>query len=280
MNLVGKLIVLFAVSLLSQLAMADFDSATSESVRAAMSAEHRTDAERARDQYRRPYETLEFLGFRNDMTVVEIWPGGGWYTKILGPSLQENGTFYAAIFDSNGPYAYQRRSNGQLLSMFGQSPELYSNAVVTEFSLPFGLAIAPPESADMVVTFRNLHNWVTDTTDLGTKATVAFDAAFLALKPGGILGVVDHQWDDAENEDPQAGNGYISVERTVAMAEAAGFVLVDQSPLLSNPQDTKDHPRGVWTLPPSLALGDENRDYYESIGESDRFLLKFERPAN
>mgnify|MGYP002637368367 FL=1 len=278
MNLVSKLVCFLLSVVLAGAASAEFDESTQQKVLTAISGEHRSSEERHRDQFRKPYETLEFLGLREDMTVVEMWPGGGWYTKILAPVLWENGAFYAAAFDSNGPYAYQRRSNGQLLSMFGNAPDIYGEAILTEFSLPFGLDIAPPASADMVLTFRNLHNWVTDTSDLGTSATLAFDAAFRALKPGGVLGVVDHKWDDAENEDVQAGSGYISVERTRRLAESAGFVLAEQSSLLSNPKDTKNHPEGVWTLPPSYALGDEDRATYEAIGESDRFLLKFQKP--
>lgn len=244
----------------------------------AINGDHRSAENRARDIYRKPAEVLDFLGFRDDMTVVEVWPGGGWYTEILAPALKENGTFYAAAFEINGRHNWERRSTGRLLEKLGDNPDQYSEVIVTEFGFPYSLDIAPAESADMVLTFRNVHNWVADYYDSGRYIDVAFSAMYRALKPGGILGIVDHQWDDASNEDPNASNGYLSVERTVAWAEAAGFELVEESQLLHNPADTKDHPEGVWTLPPGYALGDEDRQKYEAIGESDRYLLKFRKP--
>ncbi len=260
-------------------AQAAMDAQTRADLKAAIAGEHRSADNRARDAYRKPMETLDFLGFRSDMTVVEIWPGSGWYSEILGPALKDRGQLYAAQFSLNPPYGYQRRAFGKFLGKLGEQPDLYRTVRITHLDIPYDLHIAPPGVADMVLTFRNVHNWVMQSYGGGKNAHLVFDAMFRALKPGGILGIVDHRWPDPATEDPLAGNGYISAERTIAMAEAAGFRLAGRSEILANPRDTHEHPRGVWTLPPSLALGDEKRDHYLSIGESDRFLLKFVKPA-
>lgn len=259
---------------------AAFDDTTRTLLATAISGEHRSDANKARDIYRKPFETLEFLGLRSDMTVVEIWPGAGWYSEILAPVLKDNGQFYAAQYDPNGPYGYQRRGLGAYLTKLGTNPDLYRRVTITKFDLPYALRIAPSASADMVLTFRNVHNWVMELYGSGAYANLAFQATFDALKPGGVLGIVDHNWDDISNEDPLAANGYISKARTIELAEKAGFEFVSESSILHNDKDTKDYESGVWTLPPSYALGDEGRDRYTAIGESDRFLLKFIKPEN
>ena len=260
-------------------ARADMDSHTRSLVEAAIDGAHRSAGNRARDPYRKPLETLDFLGLNARMTVVEIWPGAGWYSEILAPVLKDEGVFYAAQFDPNGPYGYQRRGLGAFLTRLGSTPDLYRQVIVTTFDPPYHLEIAPAGSADMVLTFRNVHNLVMDLYGGGRYADLAFQAMFDALKPGGVLGVVDHEWDDETTEDPLSANGYISRARTIALAEAVGFELAGASEVLKNPKDSKDHPAGVWTLPPSFALGDEERAKYEAIGESDRFLLKFVKPA-
>lgn len=254
------------------------DKDTAQKIDAAMAGVWRSDADRARDPYRKPRQVLSFLGFRSDMTVVEMWPGGGWYSKILAPALNDNGQFYAAGFDSNGEFGFQRRGNGALLQLMGENPDQFRNTIITEFDIPHKLAFAPKGSADMVLTFRNVHNWVSEMFAGGKYPDLAFLAMYDALKPGGVLGVVDHRWPDANNEDPVSKNGYVSVERTIALAQSAGFELVDQSDLLANPKDTHDHPRGVWTLPPTFALGEQDQAKYAAIGESDRYLLKFVKP--
>lgn len=273
------LLIIVLLSLSPAAADATMNPETRASVEAAIAGEHRTDANRARDRYRKPLETLDFLGFDRTMTVVEIWPGVGWYTEILAPVLQNEGLFYAAQYSPNGPYGYQRRGLGAFLSKLGGTPDLYRDVVVTEFDLPYSLEIAPRGSADMVLTFRNVHNFTMDLYDGGAHARLGFQAMFDALKPGGVLGVVDHEWDDPDNEDPLSANGYISRARTVALAEAAGFELAGASEILKNPKDTKDYAPGVWALPPSFVLGDEDRERYAAIGESDRFLLKFVKPG-
>ena len=244
------------------------DPATSAALDAALAGEHRSDANRARDQYRRPKETLAFFGFRPDMTVVEISPGGGWYTEVLAPALRDGGTLYAAHSDANGS-DFGRRSLGGFLRKLGENGDVYDQVVVT--SSP----IAPPGSADLVVTFRNVHNWL----DPESDATSRFADMFEALKPGGVLGVVDHRWPDAATEDPAAGNGYVSEDRVIRLVEAAGFEFEARSDHNRNPKDTHDHPNGVWTLPPGLDIDDAQKDKFRAIGESDRMVLRFRKPA-
>lgn len=248
------------------------DADTAKALDAAIAGTHRSAENRARDRWRHPKETLAFFGFRSDMTVVEMLPGGGWYTEILAPALKEKGQLYAAHYDMNAS-SYQRRSLGGFLTKIGAAPEIYGNVVVTTLQLPDRLEVAPPGSADLVVTFRNVHNWFAGGED---DLRLGFQAMYDALKPGGILGVTDHRWPDPATEDPSTG--YISEAHTIAVAEGAGFELVARSDINRNPKDTHDHPEGVWTLPPTLQLGETDREKYLAIGESDRFTLKFRKP--
>ncbi len=245
---------------------------------AAIAGAHRSAANKARDRYRHPKETLEFFGLRPEMTVVEIWPGGGWYTDILAPVLRERGKLYAALYGESPPFPYQSREMEAFRAKLASAPAVYGGVTITALGFPDKLTIAPAGSADLVVTFRNVHNWVAPGYGPPNAAALAFMAFFAALKPGGVLGVVDHRWPDPANEDAQARNGYISEERVIALAEAAGFELAGRSDVNRNPLDTHDHPEGVWTLPPDLALGERDRDKYLAIGESDRLTLKFVKP--
>lgn len=254
------------------------DAVTAAALDTAISGEHRSAESRARDAYRHPKETLAFFGFRSDMTVVEIWPGTGWYTEILAPALKERGTLYAAHYSLNPRYGYQRRYFGTFLTKLGEHPDVYRDVKITALDVPHEVAIAPRGSADMVLTFRNAHNWVNPAYG-AHSGPVTFELMYDVLKPGGVLGVVDHRWPDPETEDPKADNGYVSEERIIALAEAAGFELAARSDINRNDKDTHDHPQGVWTLPPSFALGDQDRDQYLAIGESDRMTLKFVKPA-
>lgn len=256
----------------------ELDAASSAALDAAIAGEHRSAENKARDVFRRPKQTLAFFGFRSDMTVVEIWPGGGWYTEILAPALKEHGTLYAAHYSLNPSYGYQRRYFGTFLTKLGEAPDIYRDVIITALAVPYEVAIAPRGTADMVLTFRNAHNWVNPGYGAHTGA-VTFQVMFDALKPGGVLGVVDHRWPDPATEDPDAANGYVSEDRLIAMAEAAGFKLAARSDMNRNEKDTHVHPQGVWTLPPSLALGEENQAEYLAIGESDRMTLKFVKPA-
>jgi predicted methyltransferase len=264
------------ISLLSMAAMAK-DPASQ--IQSAIDGEHRSAASRARDVYRHPLETLAFFGLRPDMTVVEMWPGSGWYTEILAPILAKNGRLYAAQYSPNPVAGYQRRYFGAFLTMLGKHPEIYRDVIVTRFYPPYDLDIAPRGSADLVLTFRNLHNWIGDQRNDGISASLAFRAMYDALKPGGVLGITDHRWpEDGGDADP-FDTGYMKASEAVALAEAAGFQLLARSEVNANPLDTRDYQEGVWTLPPGLALGDKDRDKYLAIGESDRFTLKFRKPV-
>lgn len=259
-------------------AQPELDATTSSALDDAMSGEHRSAENKARDKYRHPKETLAFFGFRSDMTVVEIWPGGGWYTEILAPALKENGKLYAVQYSVNPQYSYQRRYFGAFLTKAGESPDVFRDVIVTAMDFPYQLNIAPSGAADLVVTFRNAHNWVSSGYHKAS-AQLAFQAMFDVLKPGGVLGIVDHRWPDAENEDPHAEDGYISEERLIAFAEEAGFEFAGRSDVNRNAKDTHDHPEGVWTLPPSFALDEQDREKYLAIGESDRLTIRFVKPA-
>jgi predicted methyltransferase len=257
----------------------NLDSKTSAAIDAALAGDHRSERNRARDQYRRPKETLAFLGLRSDMAVVELSPGGGWYTEVLAPTLRDGGTLYAAHYDMNAGN-FQRRSLGGFLRKLGESPEVYDQVTVTTISEAGGEPMAPLNSADMALTFRNVHNWLTPGAGGEAGAIATFAEMYRVVKPGGILGVVEHRWPDASTEDPDAGNGYVSEDRVIRLAEAAGFEFVDRSDHNGNPQDTHDHPNGVWTLPPELDAPEGQEAKYRAIGESDRMVLKFRKPAN
>ena len=240
---------------------------------AVIAGDHRTPRYAARDKYRRPLKTLMFFGLRPQMTVVEIWPGGGWYTEILAPFLKGTGKYYAAHRNRDTDNKRLLKFIARYDAKLAARPELYGEVSVTQLSRKKG-DIAPAGSADMVLTFRNVHNWMKH----GFDAHV-FDAMYGALKPGGILGVVEHRADPEEFPDPQALSGYVHEEQVIEMAEAAGFTLAEKSDVNANPKDSRNHPKGVWTLPPSLRLKDTDRAKYLAIGESDRMTLKFVKPA-
>ncbi len=235
---------------------------------------HRSEANRARDAHRHPVETLTFFGIRPDMTVVELWPFGGWYTEILAPYLRDNGTLYAAGMDPETASPQELRYNESLNTLLSSNPELFSKVQVTALGKGNG-NIAPEGSADLVVSFRNVHNWVWADMDEEVWA-----AAFKALKPGGVLGVVEHRHDDPAFEPATPGQAYVGEQWLIGKIEAAGFKFDASSDVNNNPNDTKDHPRGVWSLPPNFAaIEAEDRAKYEAIGESDRFTLRFVKPA-
>ena len=241
---------------------------------AALAGEHRSEANRARDAYRHPVETLGFFGIAPDMTVVELWPGRGWYTEVLAPYLRDKGKLYAAHFPAQSKVEYYQRGLAAFKAMLAANPALYDRVVLTELGPPDSLAVAPPASADAVLTFRNMHNWMGQGNDVKVM-----QAAFAALKPGGVLGVVEHRAAANATAEQVKDSGYMTEEMVIKAAEAAGFVLEAKSEINANPRDTRDHPKGVWTLPPSLALGDTDREKYVAIGESDRMTLRFRKPA-
>jgi predicted methyltransferase len=249
------------------------DAATAAAIEKVLAGEHRTPENRARDAYRHPLDTLLFFGIKPDMTVVEVWPGrDGWYTEVLAPLLAEHGKLYAAQVPQVAGNEYVTASLKSFSDKLGARTDLYGKVEVT--TLGAGAeAIAPPGSADLVVTFRNLHNWM----NLGF-ANEAFAAMFKALKPGGILGVVEHRGNPAKPQDARAASGYVNEEYAIGLIKAAGFELIARSEINANPKDTKDYEQGVWTLPPNYRLGNRDRAKYQAIGESDRFTLKFRKP--
>ncbi|MFK7887867.1 MAG: class I SAM-dependent methyltransferase [Gammaproteobacteria bacterium] len=232
--------------------------------------DHRSEKNRARNASRRPAQTLAFFGIKPDMTVVEVAPGGGWYTEVLAPYLKQNGKYYAAHYDPNHEREYYRNSVKRYGEKLSANPALYGDVELTVFSPPETMAPAPDGSADMVITFRNTHGWMR-----GGHAEAAFAAMHKALKPGGILGIVQHRGDPKKDQDPEAGSGYVREDLMIKMVEAAGFKLEDHSEINANPRDTKDYPQGVWNLPPSFRDKDVERAKYAAIGESDRMTLKF-----
>ena len=241
-----------------------------------LTAGHRSEKNKQRDQYRHPQETLEFFGIKPGMTVVEIAPGGGWYTEILSPLLGPQGKLYAAHFDPNSEVEYYRNGRAKFERKMDVESDVYGNVEITTFQPPEMFDIAPAGSADAVVTFRNVHNWLRG----GREATVeSFKAMYKALKPGGVLGVVEHRLPASQEQDEKASSGYMHQQFVIDVAQDAGFKLVASSEINANPKDTANHPKGVWTLPPSLRLGEQDRDKYLEIGESDRMTLKFVKPA-
>lgn len=240
----------------------------------AIDAPHRSSEERSRDQYRHPAETLSFFDVQPDMTVVEIWPGaGGWYTSILAPYLYEKGTFYAAQFPEDSDIAFYRRSVTRFKEKLAGHPDVYDHVRITALYPPTHTTIAPAGSVDRVLTFRNVHNWAK-----AGKSEAVFASFFNALKPGGVLGVVEHRAPEVRPLDRQIETGYMSEGYVIEQAEKAGFKLVERSEINANPKDQANHPAGVWTLPPTLRLGEQDREKYQAIGESDRMTLKFIKP--
>ena len=234
-----------------------------------LSAPHRTPGNVARDPYRHPVESLVFFGVREDSTVVEILPGsGGYYMELLVPYLAARGRYIAANRDELAPPQYLA-DHQKLLGRLAAEPALYGRVVVTKFNADLH-EIAPPGSADFVLTFRNLHNWLERGEHEG-----ALRAFHRALKPGGVLGVVDHRGRTDQTQEAQMKAGYVREDVAIALIEKAGFRLAGASEVNANPKDTKDHPAGVWTLPPSYRLKDQDRAKYAAIGESDRFTLRF-----
>jgi predicted methyltransferase len=236
---------------------------------AAIASPARPAAAVARDKTRHPAEELTFFGISPKMNVVELWPGGGYWTDILGPYLAPGGHYTVALPPSGGD-----EDSGVAKFRARIAADKDRLGTIHESTLgPGHFEIAPPGSADLVLTFRNLHNWMNE-----GYADQALKACFTALKPGGILGMEGHRGRSDVPQDPKAESGYVRQDYAVALAKKAGFVLVESSEINANPKDTKDWPKGVWTLPPSFALGDKDRAKYAAIGEGDNFVLKFQKP--
>ena len=242
---------------------------------AAIAGSWRSPENVARDAWRHPKETLAFFGVQPTMTVIEITPGGGWYSEILAPWLRDGGRYIGAIVDpakasSEGARDYYSKSNQGLRDKFAAGPEQYGKVELVEFDLSAPM-LGASGSADAVLTFRNVHNWVNN-----GAAPLMFQAFHDVLKPGGVLGVVEHR----ANADVPEGDrsGYMSEAQVIAYATNAGFVLEEKSEINANPKDTKDHPNGVWTLPPSNRHDAADAEKYKAIGESDRMTLRFRKP--
>jgi len=238
----------------------------------AIASDQRSSAHKARDKYRHPLATLTFFGLTPNMTVVEMIPGGGWYTEILAATLKGSGTFYAANYPDTGKDDYYSKTRRDLVNKFSNN-SLFSEVKISDFNPKKVSAIAPQASADLVLTFRNLHNWGE------AGMTQFFKDAYTALKPNGVLGVVEHRMPAAMKYQQHSRSGYVPQALVIKLAKQAGFKLVATSEINANPKDDAMHPAGVWTLPPVFQLGDKDHAKYLAIGESDRMTLKFVKPV-
>jgi predicted methyltransferase len=226
----------------------------------ALGGPQRAAESRARDRYRHPAETLAFFGLRADQTVVELWPGGGWYTEILAPYLAPKGK----LIVTGSKVVAERKE---------KEPSVFGKVEIRRLDPPNDLTLAPEGTVDLVLTFRNVHNWL----EAG-YADKVFEAAYKALKKGGTFGVAEHRAKPGTTAQQSAETGYVSEETVLELAKKAGFELAARSEINANPADTKDHPGGVWALPPVLANKDKDRAHYLAIGESDRMTLRFTKP--
>lgn len=250
-------------------------AANADALQQAVAGSWRDPANVARDRYRHPAETLAFFGVHPGQTVIEITPGGGWYSEILAPLLREDGRYVAAVVD---PMAvdpdgrdYQQKSKSRLEAKFAAAPAQYDRAQVVAYD-PKAPVFGAPGSADVVLTFRNVHNWRS-----AGQAEGMFRGFFAVLRPGGVLGVAEHRANGDVGDDDKSG--YVGQQQVIAMAQAAGFRLDAQSEVNANPKDTKDYPGGVWTLPPTNNHDAADDAKYQAIGESDRMTLRFVKPA-
>ncbi|MEX0962798.1 MAG: methyltransferase [Pseudohongiellaceae bacterium] len=235
--------------------------------------EHRSTSNRARNEFRHPVATLEFFGLAADMTVIEILPSTGWYTEIIAPYVRDHGKFYAAHFSPNASLSYMAPNLRNFEEKITAEPDLYGRITVRHLNPPHEVAIAPPESADMALTFRNVHNWI-----MAGQEHEFFAAFYAALKPGGVLGVVEHRAKPDAGMEVMRTSGYVTEAYVKEVAAAAGFEFVASSEINANANDPTVHPEGVWTLPPNYRLGATDRNRYMAIGESDRMTLKFIKP--
>jgi predicted methyltransferase len=244
------------------------ETTTTQAIAAAVAAPTRTQANLARDKFRNPQKTLEFFGVEPGSTVVELYPGGGWYTEILAPLSKSGGIkLYAAA-------PWERGLNG-VKKLQAANADTYGGIMLAEFPNTSGTNKVADNSADLVLTFRNVHNWRFGGVD---NAQNAFNQIFAMLKPGGVLGIVEHRLPENMDSAMEEKSGYMKKSSVVAFATKAGFKLAAESDINANPKDTHDYPKGVWTLPPNFAEGDKDRAKYEAIGESDRMTLKFVKP--
>jgi len=268
-----SIMVVALVGLTAGLPTATFAQIADPALQALIDGSQRSKSNAVRDKYRHPSEVLSFFGVKADSTVVEILPGaGGYWTEILAPYLHDKGHYIAANGEKASTSTEVQKDNAGMAAKLAADPADYAKVEVREFSGDKH-DIAPPGSADFVLTFRNIHNWMS----AGTTQQ-SFAAFYRALKPGGILGVEEHRGKSDQPQDPLAKSGYVRQDVAIGFAEAAGFKFLASSEINANPKDTKDYPTGVWTLPPTYKLGAQDHAKYEAIGESDRFILKFQKP--
>jgi len=261
-----KLLVLMSVFILP---LAELEASKLDNV---LAGEHRTKSS-TRDGSRHPKATLEFFQISSDQKVLEITPGGGWYTEILAPYMRDSGLLAVGQYDANNPNNYYKKSINKFNKKMAANPELYSQVEVVTFHVPGVYQLGEDGRFDRVVTFRNLHNWMRNGDDEMKKVFAAF---YKALKPGGKLGVLDHRL--PEDRAKNGKGGYVKQSYAISIAESVGFKLEASSEINANAKDTADHEKGVWSLPPSYTLGDKDRAKYEAIGESDRMTLLFVKP--
>jgi predicted methyltransferase len=264
--------ILWAVLLASSCSLS-YAAEKSSSLHQVIKGEQRSIEHKHRDIYRHPEQTLEFFDVKANMTVVEIWPGEGWYTEILAPYLKDDGKLYAAHFSGDTDQAFYKKNLSEFVKKIKSQPKVYGKVELTVMQPPDSMQIAPDGSADRILTFRNVHNWMGN-----DQAATVFNAMYKALKPGGILGVEEHRNSVLKPQDIHAASGYVSEDYVIALARNAGFEFLEKSEINANSKDTKDYPEGVWTLPPALKLKDKNRKEYQAIGESDRMTIKFIKP--
>ncbi|RZO95100.1 MAG: methyltransferase [Gammaproteobacteria bacterium] len=258
-----KKLLLLSISLL---ALSFLPNTFAHDLKGAIDSEDRTPKNVARDVYRHPYETLEFFGIKQDMTVIELSPGGGWYTEILANYIHYPGTLIAAHFNPDAG-GYYKRGRANFEKKMTSRP-MYGRVEIVNIDS----TLAEPNSVDAVLTFRNLHNW------LGPLLDTIFSNSYKALKPGGIFGVVEHRANEGTTLELMKKSGYVTEKHAIAMAKKHGFELVSKSEVNSNPKDIKNYPKGVWTLPPNLRMKDVDKEKYLKIGESDRMTLLFRKP--
>ena len=244
--------------------MTPFTSA--HSLEDAINSQDRSPKNVARDQYRNPYKTLSFFEIKQDMKIVELSPGSGWYTEILANYIHSPGMLTAAHFDKNSDRDFYIRMRNNFEKKINENP-MYKNVSIVDLSSK----LADKETLDAVLTFRNLHNWI------GPQIDIIFSNAHKALKKGGVLGVVEHRADPGTSLEEMKKTGYVTEAYAIETAKKHGFILVSKSEINANPKDTKNYPRGVWTLPPVLRLKEQDKEKYLNIGESDRMTLLFKK---
>ena len=259
-----KLKILFTIILFTFASLGSADE-----LRKAVDSEDRSEKNIVRDEFRKPYETLSFFQLEPDMTIVELSPGGGWYTEILANFIRKSGNLIAAHFSKDSDRAYFRNSRINFEKKVKEN-NLYEKVRVVDLNSK----LSDPSSVDAVLTFRNLHNW------LGPNMDKIFSNSYVALKPGGLFGIVEHRAKAGTSMEDMKKSGYVTEKHAIKIAKKHGFELLAKSEINANPKDSADHPRGVWTLPPVLRLKEKNKEKYLAIGESDRMTLLFRKPKS